>query len=139
MSEKAVRHIFVNLAVRDLERSKTFFTELGFELNLHFTDEKAACVVVNEFAAVMLLKEEFFRTFTKRTLCDTSRMTEGLFALSCQSRADVDAMVKKAIEAGGAPAMDPVDHGFMYASSFYDPDGHHWEVLWMDPAALPPN
>jgi hypothetical protein len=128
--------IFVNLAVRDLERSKEFFTKLGFELNPKFTDDKAACMVVSEQASVMLLTEPFFRGFTKKEPCDTSTHTEGLFALSCESRAEVDQLVKTAIAAGGKPAMDPMDHGFMYGWSFYDPDDHHWEVMWMDPKAM---
>ena len=131
------RMIFVNLAVRDLERSKEFFTKLGFELNPKFTDDKAACMVVSEQASVMLLTEPFFRGFTKKEPCDTSTHTEGLFALSCESRAEVDQLVKTAIAAGGKPAMDPMDHGFMYGWSFYDPDGHHWEAFWMDPDANP--
>jgi predicted lactoylglutathione lyase len=130
------RQIFVNLSVRDLERSKAFFTKLGFFFNPRFTDDKAACMVISTCASVMLLDEPFFRTFTRREPCDTRTHTEGLFALSCESRAAVDTMVQKALAAGGTPALDPQDHGFMYGWSFYDLDGHHWEVLWMDPASL---
>jgi predicted lactoylglutathione lyase len=83
----------------------------------------------------MLLSEPFFKTFTKRDVCDTTRQTEALIALSCESREEVDQMVKTALANGGRPAMDPQDHGFMYSSSFYDIDGHHWEVFWMDPSA----
>ncbi len=129
------RMIFVNLPVRDVRRSQAFFGKLGFAFNPRFTDERAACMVVNEVGYVMLLQEQFYRTFTRRELCDTARANEALVALSCQSRAEVDALVGAAIEAGGSQAMDAVDHGFMYARSFYDPDGHHWEVLWMDPKA----
>jgi predicted lactoylglutathione lyase len=129
------RDIYINLAVRDLPKSKAFFAALGFEFNPKFTDDKAACMIISDAAYVMLLGEPFFRTFTRREPCDTSKQTEGMFALSCASRADVDAMVHKAIAAGGSHVMDPQDHGFMYAWSFYDLDGHHWEVLWMDPAA----
>lgn len=132
----AARKIFVNLAVRDLKKSMEFFSKLGFEFNPRFTDEKAACMVVSEEAYVMLLSRPFFETFTKRAVCDTDRHTEGLFALSCESRAEVDELVRKAIAGGGRNAMDPVDHGFMYGWSFYDPDGHHWEVVWMDPKAI---
>ena len=134
----ANRQIYVNLAVRDLEASKRFFNKLGFEFNPQFTDEKAACMIINQDAYVMLLQEPFFMTFTKRKICDTSTQTEGLFALSCDSRKEVDQMVKTAIGQGGKPAMDPQDHGFMYSSSFHDLDGHHWEVLWMDPKAAQP-
>lgn len=130
------REIFVNLAVRDLPRSQAFFSKLGFEFNPKFTDDKAACMIINDGAYVMLLGEPFFKTFTRRELCDTSRQTEGMFAVSCASRAEVDATVTKAIAAGATPAMEPQDHGFMYGWSFYDLDGHHWEVLWMDPNAV---
>jgi predicted lactoylglutathione lyase len=130
------RKIFVNLAVGDLKRSMGFFSELGFGFNPQFTDDNAACMVISNDAFVMLLAQPFFRTFTRRQLCDTATHTEGLFALSCGSRGEVDDMVKKALAAGGAPAMPPQDHGFMYASSFYDVDGHHWEVVWMDPKAI---
>jgi uncharacterized protein len=136
MSAKHSRKIFVNLPVRDLTKSMAFFATLGFEFNRQFTDEKAACMVISDEGFVMLLSEPFFRTFTKRQLCDTTTHTEGLFAVSCNSRAEVDDLVKKAIAAGGTHAMDPQDHGFMYGWSFYDLDGHHWEVLWMDPAAI---
>jgi uncharacterized protein len=130
------RNLFVNLAVRNLTRSMEFFSRLGFEFDRRFTDEKAACMILSRDAFVMLLSEPFFKTFTKREICDTATHTEGLFALSCASRAEVDEMVKKAIAAGGTHAAPPQDHGFMYGRSFYDLDGHHWEVLWMDPKAL---
>lgn len=129
----AQRQLFVNLPVRDLERSKAFFARLGFEFNPRFTDANAACMVVSELGFVMLLQERFFRSFTKREPCDTSRQTEALVAFSCESRAAVDALAGAALDAGGAPAMEPVDHGFMYERSFYDLDGHHWEAFWMDP------
>jgi predicted lactoylglutathione lyase len=136
MTESRSRKMFVNVPVRDLKRSMDFFGKLGFSFNPKFTDEKAACMIIGEDAYVMLLTEPFFRTFTKKDLCDTSKYTEGLFALSCGSRTEVDQMVKAATAAGGKPAMDPQDHGFMYGWSFYDLDGHHWEVIWMDPKAV---
>ena len=129
------RKMFVNLAVRDVQKSIAFFTSLGFEFNKQFTDEKAACMVVSDEAFVMLLGAPFFKTFTTREIADTSRHTEVLLAVSCSSKDEVDAMVQKAIAAGGAPAMDSQDHGFMYVRSFYDIDGHHWEIMWMDPQA----
>jgi hypothetical protein len=125
--------MFVNLAVRDLQRSMAFYKALGFEFNPKFTDDKAACMVISDKAFVMLLTEPFFKTFTTRQLCDTNTHVEGLFALSCESRAAVDDIVKKAVASGGSHAMDPQDHGFMYGWSFRDPDGHHWEPFWMDP------
>ncbi len=129
------RKMFVNLAVHDLKRSMEFFSKLGLEFDPRFTDDKAACMVISEEAYVMLLMEPFFKGFTKREICNTSEQTEALLALSCGSRAEVDAMVKRAIAAGGEHAMEPQDHGFMYGWSFYDLDGHHWEVLWMDESA----
>jgi len=133
----ATRKLFVNLAVQDLKKSMTFFSKLGFEFNPKFTDDKAACMVLSEEAFVMLISDAFFRTFTRREPCDTSRQTEALLALSCTSRLEVDQLVEKALAAGGKPTgVDKQDHGFMYGWSFYDPDGHHWEVMWMDPSAL---
>jgi len=130
------RKIFVTLPVRHLNRSMDFFSALGFTFDPRFTDEKAACLVVSDEVYVMLLTLPFFRTFTTRAVCDTSTHTEGLFALSCRSRAEVDAMVRAALGAGGKRALDPQDHGFMYAWSFYDLDGHHWEVIWMETTAI---
>ena len=131
-----MRKMFVNLAVRDLKKSTQFFSALGFTFNPKFTDDKAACMIVNDQAFVMLLTEPFFKTFTKREVCDTKRATEGLFALTCESREEVHELVKQAVAAGGSHAVEPQDHGFMYGWSFYDPDGHHWEVFWMDPKAV---
>jgi predicted lactoylglutathione lyase len=128
------RKIFVNLPVRDLKAAMAFFTALGFEYNPQFTDDNAACMIVSDEAFVMLLSEPFFKTFLKNEICDTKTHNEGLFALSCESRAEVDEMVEKALKSGGSAAMPPQDHGFMYGASFKDPDGHHWEVLWMDPS-----
>jgi predicted lactoylglutathione lyase len=130
------RKLFVNLAVNDLPRTKAFFTKLGFTYNPQFTNDEAACMPLSGDAFVMLLRRDRFKDFTKKEICDTSRYTEGLFALSCDSRAEVDAMVNTAIEAGGKEATDAQDHGFMYVRTFYDLDGHHWEGIWMDPAAL---
>jgi len=128
--------MFVNLAVKDLGRSMGFFRGLGFQFDPKFTNDKGACMIISDQAYVMLLSEPFFKTFTKKKICETASHTEGLFALSCDSRAEVDELVKKAKAAGGRHAMDPQDHGFMYGWSFYDLDGHHWEVLWMDPKGM---
>lgn len=127
------RKIFVNLSVSDLKRSVDFFTKLGFEFNKQFTNENGTCMIISEEAYVMLLTEPFFKTFTKNEICNTQKHTEAILALSCESRAAVDEIVNKAIAAGGRHAMEKQDHGFMYGWSFYDLDGHHWEVLWMDP------
>ena len=137
MKTNKSRQIFVNLAVQDLKRSMDFFGKLGFQFNPQFTDDKAACMIVNDHASVMFLSEPLFKTFTKREICDTRSQTEGLFALSCASRAEVNELVQKALANGGERAMEPQDHGFMYGWSFYDLDGHHWEALWMDPKGRP--
>jgi predicted lactoylglutathione lyase len=133
MADQHPRKIWVNIQVRDLKRTMDFFAKLGFTFNPQFTNEHAACMIISDEAYVMLLKEEFFKTFTRKKVCDTATHTEALLALSCDSRAEV---VKKAIASGGKHAMDPQDHGFMYGWSFYDLDGHHWEVGWMDPSQM---
>jgi len=114
-----------------------FFAKLGFKFNQQFTDEKGACLIINDRAYVMLLAESFFKTFTKREICDNNAQTESLLAISCATRAEVDDLVTKALATGAKQAMDPQDHGFMYGRSFYDLDGHHWEVMWMDPKGMP--
>jgi uncharacterized protein len=135
---KKSRSIFVNLPVENLERTKAFFSKLGFTYNAQFTDEKAACMVLSDLGYVMLLEKSFFKTFTKRDIAG-DKVTEALLALSCDSRAEVDELLKLALENGGSAAMPTTDHGFMYSASFYDVDGHHWEVLWMDPAHVQPS
>jgi predicted lactoylglutathione lyase len=131
------RKLFLNLPVRDLKRSMDFFERLGFQFNPQFTNDQGACMLVGEDAYAMLLTEPFFRSFTKRDIADTARVSEGLYAISCESRAEVDELVKTALANGGKPAMEPQDQGFMYGWSFYDLDGHHWEVFWMDSKAIP--
>jgi uncharacterized protein len=130
------RKLFVNIPVRDLQRSIDFFETLGFTFNTQFTDATGTCMLVGEDAYFMLLTTERFKDFSKRPIGDAQKETNALFAISVDSREDVDALVKKAINAGGSHAADPQDHGFMYARSFYDLDGHHWEVFWMDPSAV---
>jgi predicted lactoylglutathione lyase len=128
--------IFVNLPVKDLNRSVAFFTQLGFRFNPQFTNDKGACMVLSEDGYVMLLAEEFFKTFTQKQIADSSKTVEVINCLSADSRQAVDEMVSKAVAAGGTIYREPQDHGFMYGHSFQDPDGHLWEVMWMDPAAL---
>jgi uncharacterized protein len=128
--------LFVNIPVSDLQRSITFFEALGFTFNAQFTDATATCMLVGEDAYFMLLTKERFAGFSKRPVGDPRRETGALFALSVNSRDEVDVMVQKAVAAGGSHAVEPQDHGFMYGWSFYDLDGHHWEVFWMDPAAI---
>ncbi|MFJ9151476.1 VOC family protein [Streptomyces sp. NPDC102270] len=128
--------IFVNLAVNDLDASKKFFTELGYSINPQFSDDNAASVVISDTIVAMLLKKPFYSTFTKKEIADATTTSEVLIALSAQSRAEVDELVDKALAAGGTPAGETQDHGFMYGRSFDDLDGHTWEVIWMDPAAI---
>ena len=126
--------IFVNLPVQDLERSKAFFARLGFTFNAQFTNELAAAMVVTDTIYVMLLTHEHFGTFTPKAIADATKTTEVLVALSREDRAAVDEIVAKAVAAGGSTYNEPQDHGFMYGHGFQDPDGHIWEVFWMDPA-----
>jgi predicted lactoylglutathione lyase len=128
--------LFVNIPVSDLQRSITFFEALGFTFNTQFTDATATCMLVGEDAYFMLLTKEKFKDFSKRPVGDPRKETSALFAISVDSRAQVDETVQKALAAGGSHAVDPQDHGFMYGWSFYDLDGHHWEVFWMDPSAV---
>ena len=130
------RKLFVNIPVSDLQHSIDFFEALGFTFNAQFTDATATAMLVGEDAYFMLLSHEKFAMFTKRPLGDVRMQTSVIYALGVGSRAEVDAMVQKAVAAGGSHAAEPQDHGFMYGWSFYDLDGHHWEVLWMDPAAV---
>jgi hypothetical protein len=130
------QQIFVNLPVKDLKKAVEFFTKLGFTFNPQFTDENATCMIVGDNIFVMLLVEDFFKTFIKKEICDATKSTEVLLALSAESRETVDEMVSKAIEAGGTEPREPQDHGWMYGRSFEDVDGHIWEILYMDESAL---
>ena len=131
------KQLFVNLAVADLPRAKTFFNALGLRFNPQFTNEQAACLVLGENIFAMLLVKDFFKTFTAKPLVDPRAATEVLLCLSCESRAEVDALVAKALAAGGSAPRAPQDHGFMYGHGFEDLDGHVWELVYMDPAAAP--
>lgn len=132
------RMMFVNLAVADLDKAKAFFAGLGFSFDPAFTDENAASMVVApDHGYVMLLRRDYFASFARKPVADATAATGVMVALSASSRADADALADKALELGGTPAADPVDYGFMYGRSFYDLDGHHWEVAYMDMAAFP--
>ncbi|MGG3574019.1 VOC family protein [Bacillus gobiensis] len=131
-----MKSIFVNLPVKDLEKTKEFFSKIGFEFNEKFTDENAASMVIGENIFAMLLVEEFFKTFTKKELSDVEKSTEVIVGLAVDSRDKVDEIVNKALDAGGKPSNDPMDHGFMYGWSFEDIDGHLWEVFYMDESAV---
>ena len=129
------RTLFVNMPVADIERSKAFFAKLGFTFNPKFTDESAACMLVGEDAFVMLLSREKFAEFSKLPIADPATHTLALYCFSAASRDEVDTVSAAAIAAGATEADDAEDYGFMYSRSFYDLDGHGWQVMWMDPAA----
>lgn len=131
--------LFVNFPVKDLDKSKEFFSKLGFAFNAQFTDQNAACMVIGEDNYAMLLVEQFFKTFTKKEIADAKKSTEVLTALSAESKEKVDEMMSKALDAGAKEARDPQDLGFMYGRSFEDLDGHIWEIFWMDPKAINPS
>lgn len=130
----ATKQIFVNLPVKNLDKTKAFFAALGYTFNPQFTDANAACMVVQKDSIhVMLLVEDFFKTFTTKAIADAGKTTEVLLCLSCESRAEVDDLVAKAVAAGGTTPRAPQDYGFMYGHGFQDIDGHLWELVFMDP------
>ena len=133
------KQIFINLPVKDLKKSITFFKKLGFKFNPQFTDDKAACMIIGENIYSMLLLEKFFKSFTKKKVADAKKTTEVLIAIDVKSRKDVDRVIKKAVAAGGSLYNKPQDHGWMYGHSFADLDGHQWEVLYMDESKIPTN
>jgi predicted lactoylglutathione lyase len=128
--------VFINLPVKDLERSKAFFAKLGYTFNEKFTDSSAACMVISEHIYSMLLSEARFKDFTPKTIVDATKSTEVLVALAVESKAKVDELADTALKAGATKTLEPQDHGFMYERSFNDLDGHIWEIFWMDPAAV---
>lgn len=128
--------IFVNLPVKDLDRSVRFFTALGYSFDPRFTDDNAGCLVISEDIHAMLLVEPFFKSFTRKEVVDTRNATEAILGLAVESRERVDELVDRALAAGASPANDTTDQGFVYGRSFHDPDGHLWEVFHMDPARL---
>lgn len=131
-----ITNIFVNLPVKDLNKTVEFFTKLGFTFNPQFTDENATCMIVGKDIFVMLLVEKFFKTFTEKEISDTTKNTEAIVALSAQSREEVDQLMEKVLGAGGREARDPQDHGWMYGRSFEDINGHLWEIFYMDESAM---
>jgi predicted lactoylglutathione lyase len=133
-----IRQIFVNLPVKDLPRSKAFFEALGLTFNPQFTNDQGACLQIADNIYAMLLVEPFFQGFTKLPISDAKRATEVLVALSCDSRAEAEDLVRKAVAAGGTTPNAAQDMGFMYQHGFADLDGHQWEVFYMDMSAAPP-
>lgn len=130
------RLIFVNLPVKDIDASDAFFSSLGFAFDPKFSSDDTRCMIVSEQAWVMLLEQSRFAEFTARPLADPHTATSSLVCVSADSRAEVDRFADAALAAGGTAAKEPMDMGFMYGRSFFDLDGHHWEVMWMDQAAV---
>ena len=128
--------IFVNLPVKDLETSKAFWSKLGYSFNPQFSGENEACLVFSDTIFAMLLTEPRFKDFTKKDIVDAATSTETILALSADSREKVDELADAALAAGGSPANETQDYGFMYGRSFHDPDHHMWEVVWMDVEAM---
>lgn len=124
--------VFINLPVKDLNRSKSFFEGLGYSFNPQFTDENAASMVVSDTIFVMLLTENYFKTFTKKPISDAKASTEVLIALDAVSRDEVQQTIAKAKSLGATIYNEPADHGWMYQHSFADLDGHQWEFVYMD-------
>jgi predicted lactoylglutathione lyase len=129
--------IFVNLPVCDLKKSMAFFQALGFRFNPQFTDDTAACMVISDDIYSMLLTHAKFKEFTPKAICDATQATEVLIALSCESRHAVSDLVSKAVAAGGTTYAESKDYGFMFQHGFQDLDGHIWELICMEPSAVP--
>lgn len=131
------KEIFVNLAVADLPRARAFFESLGLAFNPQFSNDQGACLIIGENIYGMLLVKDFFKTFTDKAIADSATTVETLITLSCASRAEVDKVVSQAVKSGGKAHRKPKDHGFMYQHGFEDPDGHIWELTYVNMAAIP--
>ena len=131
------KEIFLNLPVKDLNKTMDFFGKLGFTFNPKFTDENAACMIIGENIYAMLLTENFFSNFTKKSITDTAKSTEVITCISVNSRDEVDKMVDAAVKAGGVEYSEPQDHGWMYYRVFEDPDKHNWEIMFGDESKFP--
>jgi predicted lactoylglutathione lyase len=130
--------IFVNLPVKDLNRSMEFFKQLGYSFNPQFTNEQGACLVISDVIFIMLVENNFYQTFTKKTIADATKTSEVMVALNADSKEEVNEWLAKAVAAGATTPNAPVDLGFMYSVSFDDLDGHHWEMVHMDMSKVPP-
>jgi uncharacterized protein len=126
--------IYVNLPVRDLPKSRAFFESMGYQFNPQFSNDQGACLVLGENLHAMLLTHDFFKTFISKSIADAKTSTEVLVCVSCESKAQVDTLVSKALAAGGTTSRPAVDHGFMYQHSYEDLDGHIWEFVAMTAA-----
>ncbi|WP_417369727.1 VOC family protein [Flavobacterium beibuense] len=132
-----INQIFINLPVKDLNKSIEFFTKMGFTFNAQFTDENATCMIIGENMFAMLLTEKYFSTFITKPVADAKKATEVITALAVNSRDEVESIIEKAFAAGGKQYKDPIDYGWMYNRNFEDLDGHQWEIFYMDMSAMP--
>ncbi|WP_026585089.1 VOC family protein [Bacillus sp. J33] len=130
------KNIFINLPVKDLNKSTNFFKELGFEFNPQFSDETTSCLIISDNIYALIMIEERFKGFSKKEIVDTTTSSEAIFCLSAESRDQVDELVNKALSSGGKSYSDHQDHGFMYIWGFQDLDGHIWEVAYMNESAI---
>ncbi|QIC47036.1 VOC family protein [Lysinibacillus sphaericus] len=130
------KNIFINLPVKNLNKSTSFFQKLGFEFNQQFSDETTASMIISENIFALLMVEDRFKAFTNKKITDTTVSAEAILCLSADNREQVDQLVNKALASGGKPYSDPQDHGFMYGWGFQDLDGHIWEVVYMDEHAM---
>lgn len=128
--------MYVNLPVKDLNKTREFFSNIGFEFNPQFSDDKAACLIINDNTFVQLLVESYFQEFINKPIADVTSTAGGIIALSADSREHVDELADKALAAGGKQSKEPKDHGFMYVRSFEDLNGHLWEIAYMN--TMPP-
>jgi predicted lactoylglutathione lyase len=131
------KEIFINLPVKDLEKTSRFFEQMGYSFNPQFSDERAKCMIISDDIYVMLLVEPFFRSFTGKEVSDTSKTCDCILSLAEDSQTAVDKMMEKCIAAGGRDISKPQEVDFMYTRTFEDPDGHHWEIFHMDMAKVP--
>jgi len=132
-----VKQIFINLPIKDLNKTKEFFKKMGFTFNPKFTDENAACMIIGKNIFAMLLVEKFFKSFTKKEISNYKKNAEVINALAVESKEKVDEIITKAVKAGGKEPREAQNHGWMYGRSFEDIDGHLWEVFFMDESQMP--
>jgi uncharacterized protein len=125
--------VFVNLPVKNLNKTVGFFTKVGYKFDPTFSDENSKCLIITESLSVMLLVEPLFKTYTSKEICDTGKSTEAILTLPADSRSQVDQLLRKIIDAGGIETGKPQEMGWAYERSFQDPDGHLWEVIFMEP------
>ncbi|MDM5297325.1 VOC family protein [Bacillus pumilus] len=129
---RQTKHMYINLPVKHVNESRVFFEQLGFEFRQQYTNDQAACLVINDTFTVMLLAQKHFQSISEKQIVDARQASEMILSLQVNTREEVDELVEKAIAAGGSPFKEKQDHELMYGWSFQDLDGHLWEVFYMD-------